>query len=116
MLQVGGQYLLIDTVIRRGLDLPDGVSGEGQGLGSRQSPAVRADGIYHVPSLVRDLKHGPLQQRPGGQAGGGVVVGGLLDDLDLACDGGILPFNLRYLARLDIDGAELGVRDIALIL
>ena len=100
----------------RGLDLPDGIAGEGELFGHGQPPAVRADGVYHVPSLVRDLKHGPLQQRPGGQAGGGVVVGGPLDNLDLAGDGGILPFDFSHFPRLDIDGFQFGVREIALVL
>ena len=116
MLQVGGQFLLIHAVVGWSLDLPDGVAGEGQGLGNRQPPAVRSDGVYHVPSLVRDLKHGPLQQRPGRQSGGGVVVGGLLHDLDLPCDGGVLPGHFRSFPRLDIDSALLSVRDISLIL
>ena len=116
MLQVGGQLGFVDTVMLRGLDLPDGIAGEGELFGHGQPPAVRANGINQIARPVVNLEHGPLQECSGGQAGGGVVVGGPLDNLDLAGDGGILPFNLRYLARLDIDGFQFGVRDIALVL
>ena len=45
--------------------------------------AVRTDGVHQIARLVPDLKHSALQQRPGGQAVGGVVVGGFFGDLDL---------------------------------
>ena len=35
--------------------------------------------------------------------------------MDLACDGGVLPGHFHGFARFNIDRAELGVRDIALI-
>ena len=76
MLQVGGQLGFVDTVMLRGLDLPDGIAGEGELFGHGQPPAVRANGINQIARLVVNLEHGPLQECSGGQAGGGVVVGG----------------------------------------
>ena len=36
--------------------------------------------------------------------------------MDLAGDGGILPFDFSHFPRLDIDGFQFGVREIALVL
>ena len=83
MLQVGGQLGIAHAVICRGLDLLDGIAREREGLGCGQPPFIALDGIHQIPGLVVNLKHSPLQQRTGRQAVGGVVVGGLLHDLDL---------------------------------
>ena len=83
MLQVGGQLLVAHAVVGRGLGLPDGVAAQRQGLGGCQTALVALDGVHQIAGLVVDLEHSPLQQRTGRQAVGGVVVGGLLHDLDL---------------------------------
>ncbi|CAN4020566.1 Immunoglobulin, partial [Dysosmobacter welbionis] len=62
MLQVGGQLGFVDTVMLRGLDLPDGIAGEGELFGHGQPPAVRANGINQIARLVVNLEHGPLQE------------------------------------------------------
>ena len=112
MLQVGGQLLAAHAVVGRSLGLPDGVAAQRQGLGGGQTALVALDGIHQIPRLVVDLEHSPLQQRTGRQAVGGVVVGGLLDNLDLGGNGGVLPVHQGHLARLDVDGFHLGVRHI----
>ena len=116
MLQVGGQLLAAHAVVGRGLGLPDGVAAQRQGLGGGQTALVALDGVHQIAGLVVDLEHSPLQQRTGRQAVGGVVVGGLFDDLDLRGDGDVLPLDQRGLASSNIHRFHLGVGDIALVL
>ena len=116
MLQIGGEFRFINAVIGRSLDLTDGIAGERQRFGHGQPSAIRADGVHQITRFIIDIKHGPLQQRSGRQSVGGVVVGRLLDNLDLACDGPVFPGDFRGLARLYIDGFQLFVYDIALVL
>jgi hypothetical protein len=88
---VGGTH---DGVVGRSLCLPDGVAAQGECLGGREAVASGHNGIHLVPvALIVNLKGGSLQQCSGGQAVGGVVVRGLLDNLDLSPDGGIGPGN-----------------------
>ena len=75
-----------------------------------------ADGVHQIARLIPDLKHSALQQCAGGQAVGGVVVRGLLGDLNLCGDGCVLPLNEGSLARLDIHRFHLGVGDVPLVL
>ncbi|CAN4021027.1 HNH endonuclease, partial [Dysosmobacter welbionis] len=116
VLQIGSQDLLVDAIIGRGLDLPDGIERQGQLFGNRKPPAIALDGVHQIAGLVINLKDRPLQERPSGQAVGGIVVRGPLDNLNLASDGRILPLHQGGLTRLDIDRAQLGVRDVPLIL
>ena len=116
MLQVGRQLLIADPIIGRGLYLFDGIAREREGLGGGHAPAVGADGVHQIASLVPDFKHSALQQRPSRQAVGGVVVGGFLGDLDLSGDGGVLPLDQGSLTRLDVHRFHLGVRNVPLIL
>ena len=115
MLQIGRQHIFRNSVVFRGLDLPDGVPGQWELLGYRPAPAVAANGVHHVPGLIIDFKHCSFQQRPGRQAIGRVVVRGLFDELNLRCDRRVFPDNLRSLTSGHINGFELGIRDIALV-
>ena len=83
MLQVGGQLLAAYAIIGQGFGLPDGVTAQGQGLGGGQSPVVALDGVHQISGLVVNLEHSPLQRSTGS---GGVIVGGLLHNLDLRAD------------------------------
>src|SRR5699024_3125599 len=67
------------------------------------------------PGVV-DLKLRVGNGRPGGPAVHGVVVRAGFGDLNLAGDGGVLPGDLRGGAIGDIDGLELLIHDVALIL
>ena len=114
--QIGRQLLVAHPVIGRGFYLFDGVARKRQGLGGGYAPAVGANGVHQIPGLVPDLEHRALQQRPGGQSVGGIIVGGLFRDLDLGGDGGVLPLDQRGLARLDVHRFHLSVGDVPLIL
>ena len=116
MLQVGGEFRLIDAVVVWGLDLPDSVAGQGKLFGNRTAPAVAPNGVHYISGLVINLEHGPLQERACGQTVGRVVVGGFLDDLDLSRDGDVLPGDLGGPAALDVDCFQLCVRHIPLVL
>ena len=99
----------------RRFHLADEIAGQRQLLGDGQSAAVGTNGIDYIPGLIGDLEHRALQQCPGRQAIGGVVVRRTLCDLDLSGDGGILPFDLSSLAGLHIDGLFLRIPHIALV-
>ena len=102
------------AVVGRGLCLPDGVAAQGEGLGGREAVGPGYNGVHLVPvALVVNLKGGPLQQRTGGQAIGGVVVRGLLHNLDLSPDGGVRPGNGGTAAVLNVNRFGLGVQNIA---
>ena len=108
---------IVQSIEVRRLCFHDFVPAQRQGLGHRHTVLIGADGVHQIAgAVVVDLEYGAGDRGAGGPAVHAVVVGAGLGHLDLPCDGGILPFNLRHLARLDIDGALLGVRDISLIL
>ena len=96
----------------RRLDLSHIVAGQGQLLGNSQSSAVRANGIDHIACFVSDLKDCALQQCLGWQAVGGIIVGRLFHDLDLACDGRVLPCDRRSAAVFHIEGFDCGIQRI----
>ena len=116
MLQISVEDGIIHAVVVRGLDLLDGVAAQREGLGNRQSPAVALDGVHHIVGLIVNLKDRAGQKRTLRQTVGGVVVGGLLDDLDLRGDGGILPLHQSSLPSGHIDRFHLRIHDIPLIL
>ncbi len=116
MLQIGGQLGIAHAVVGGSLGLPDGIAAQRQGLGGGQTTIVALNGIHQIARLVVNLEHSALQQRTGGQAVGGVVIGGLLHDLDLSGDGDVLPLDQGGFACSHIHRFHLSVGDIALVL
>ena len=116
MLQIDGDRLVVDGGIGRRCDLFHGVALQRQQLRGCQTILIALDRIHQAIGLVIDLKHSTLQRCAGGEPVDGVIVGGLFPNLDLAHDRRILPSNLRGLAGFDVEGLELGIRNVALIL
>ena len=103
-----------DLPVWRRCDLYDLVAAQGQGLGGRHAPGVRGDIVHHLAAAdLADLIHRALQRSAGGRAGDLVVLSGVLVDLELACDGCVLPLNFHRFTGLDIDGLVLLVQLIA---
>ena len=106
---------LVQPVEVSGLGFHHLVAAQGQGLGHGHTILVGADGIDKVAgAVVVDFKHGAGDGGASGPAVHAVVVGAGLGDLDLSCDGGVLPGDGGAAAVFHINGLGLGVQDIAL--
>ena len=115
MLQIGRQFLIVHTIVSRGLHFTNGVAPQRERPGYSQPPAGALDGVHQIPGLVVDFKNRALQQRPGRQAVGGIVVGRFLRNLNLRGDGRVFPLHQRGFPGGDIHGFHLRIGDIALI-
>ena len=111
--QHGGIGVGGGTVIGRCCFFFDGIAGQRQGLGGCQPISVTHDGVHQISvALVVNLKDSPSQRRPGGQAVGGVIISGFLDDLDLSAHSGVRPCDGGAAAVLDVEGLGLGVQNV----
>ena len=108
---------LVQAVELCGLGLNYLVPAQGQRLGNGNAVLIGADGIHQIArAVVVDLELGVGDGRTGGPAVHGVVVLGGLGDLDLSRDSGVLPGDLGGGSIGDIDGLQLGIHDVAVIL
>lgn len=86
---------MVNTVARAG-HFDDLIPAQRQGLGSGHVPGVRGDVVHHFAAAgLADLIHSALERSAGGCAGDLVVLSGELVDLELACDGHVLPGDLN---------------------
>jgi hypothetical protein len=100
--------------IGRGGDFNDFIAAQRQGLGRRHAPGVRGDIVHHFAAAgLADLIDCALQGGARRGAGDLVVLGGVLADLELPGDGGVLPLDLRRFPGLDVDGLVLLVQLVA---
>ena len=108
---------LVQAVKVRCLGFHDLISAQRQRPGGGDAVLVCPDGIHQVsgPGVV-DLELGVGDGSPGRPAVHGVVVRRGLGHLDLSSDGRVLPDDFRSGAIGDVDGLELLIHDISLIL
>ena len=95
MLQVDRHFFVADRVILRTGHLFYDVASQGERFGDCKASAVTLNGIYKSIGLVIDLEHSAFQRCASRETVDGVVVFGLLPNLDLSCNGSVLPLNLR---------------------
>ena len=96
--------------------LTDLIAGQRQGLAGRHTTGIGGDIVHDLAAAgIDDLIDSALERSAGGGACDLVVLAGILVNLDLACDGLVLPFDLHGPACTDIDCLHLGVHIVALI-
>ena len=115
MLQIHRHFFLADGVILGTGHFLHDIAAQRQRLRHRKSPAVALDGIHKGIGFVVDLKHRAFQRGPGREAVDGIVVRGLLPDLDLGCDRRVLPLDLGGSPVPYIDGLQLIIHQVAFV-
>ena len=115
MLQVDRHLFVADGVILGTGHLFYNVPAQRQRLGDCQASAVALDGIYKGIGLVINLKYRAFQRCASWETIDGIVVSGLLPNLDLGRDGGVLPFDFSGCPVPDVDGFQFVIHQIPLI-
>lgn len=115
MLQVDRHFFVADRVILRAGHLFYDVAAQGERFGDCKASAVALNGVHKNIGLVVDLKHSAFQRGASREAIDGIVICGLLPNLNLGCDGSVLPLNLCGRTISDVDSLQLVIHQVSFI-
>ena len=115
ILDLGLHLLTAELIVLGCGHLRNKVAAQRQRIGSGDAACIGHNIAHDLTGTgLRDLKHRAFQSRAGALASDEVIVSTILADLDLTGYSAVLPFDLRALTRLNIDGFVLLIADVAL--